>query len=271
MPTSQKCDDARFKDCKHFRSSCLVSSPQVLHTQTLALPKPNTMTERRIVALNNSGVNALSSGRFDEAILSFRHAMDCLNNIHRHSVRETREGKRMESRLGPFALCAVPLACLVNVNLAEISPSNMFDIYPCAFQLGKNSSIISRTHDTMIVLLHNLALAKHLRGLFTQNTAHLMEARHYYQMALMCTFPPHIQSRLTYETLVILGCASNLGHIHSHFWNTAKAQDCYDFIDGVLLEFSARDDTFSQDDVDFFFAVLSVGAVARTFRLAPAA
>ena len=223
------------------------------------------MTERRIVALNNSGVNALRCGRLCEAVLSFRHAMQCLKNI----AMAERHQRDMQDLKNPTSPCPSPLGCLFDVDLSAISPSNMFEVYPCAFALPKNTAVTLYASETLIVLAYNLALANHLTGLFMPNQGHyLTDALHYYSLALTAA-RPQVLDKITYQTLVLLGCANNMGHVHAHNWKIAEAKACYDFMDGILSRVPEDDQLLQQED-DFFFTVLAYGA-AHTYHFAPAA
>lgn len=224
------------------------------------------MSERRIIALNNSGVDALSCGRFQEAILSFRHAIACMPKM-----QTPQEAEKMNHAM-PFSPRPIPLGCLLHVGLSEICPTNMFEVYQRAFVLPKKTSILRHITKTLAVLVYNLALAKHLVGLLLNNNAYLNEAQHYYSFVLSPDFMSHFRSHIsnTNHTLIVLGCANNLGHIHSTLWRISNAHACYDLVEDIMSYLPDGDSLLQDEDGQFFFSMLTCGAT-HTFNLAPAA
>lgn len=198
-------------------------------------------------------------------MLSFRHAMECLKSI---AMAECHQGD-IQDLEEPLSPCPSRLGCLSQVDLSAISPSNMFEVYPCAFALSKNTAVVLHASETFIVLAYNLALSKHLTGLLMPNQGHhLAGALHYYRMALTAA-RPQVLEQITYQTLVVLGCATNIGHIHAHNWKIDEAKACHGFMEGILSSVP-DDDQLLQEEDEFFFTVLAYGA-AHTYHFAPAA
>ena len=219
------------------------------------------MSERRIVALNNGGVDALSCGRIHEAMFSFRHAMACLK---RHKEILIAEGAVDLDECFPPS----PVACRIATDFSTISPSNMFEIYQCAFLLPKNESIMKNANETVVTLAYNLALAVHLVGLREQNEKLLMEALRYYKLAV-AALQSHVFSHVSNQTRIFLGSITNLGHIYSHFWDIDKSKECGDFLFAILSSFS-DDQQLLQDDHYSFFCGMAFG-VKYSCHSAPAA
>ena len=220
------------------------------------------MSERRIVALNNGGVDALSCGRFHEAILCFRHAVQCMKN-YSESCEVSSDNPK-----AAFSLRPTILDCLSPDTLNMVSPSNKFELYQCAFKLPSNPTTLSQPNEILVVIIYNLALSIHIDAVLERKEQQLDEALHYYNLA-MAASNLNFSPQTTSQTLVVLGCATNLGHIFSYFWKVPEAQACFDFIDDLLISIPQGEDML-QEDCFFFYSVVAYGA-AHNYHFAPAA
>ena len=169
------------------------------------------MSLRRIIALNNHGVTSLYHGRFNDAILSFHHAMQCAKEAD--IVNQAQDCAKTIPQNLPQ--CAVDL--LDHAALMVVSPHNMFDIYQNAFFLSKETAVDMDKQEISLVLFYNLALAHHLAGIAIpqDSRAQLDQAMHFYKYCLNIA-KSRQESSVDLITL-ILGCLTNMGHVFSHF------------------------------------------------------
>lgn len=219
---------------------------------------------RRMIALNNNGVNSLYYGRYNDAILSFRHSIECVKSLV--------YGESKEVSCSPTDSVEVfrsPLDCVEPLGLSSTSPNNMFDVYQGAFYLPKTDSVDHNVPEVSVVILYNLALAHHLAGLVgTDNCeAHLMEGQRYYMLAL-ATYRTQPECTTVNRLAMVLGCVTNLGHIFSHFWRLQEAQSCCQMLDRMLE--SSQCMSLSEEDAEFFFTTLTYCSTQKC-NLAPAA
>lgn len=218
---------------------------------------------RRIIALNNNGVKSLYHGRFNDAILSFHHAMQCTKQ----------EAAAFGHQESPSNYCVnlpqCSMDCLDQSTLMAVSPHNMFEVYRNAILLSKDTASVMDMEEISIVLFYNLALAHHLAGLAVQDDSktQLNEAMHLYKLVLNVAKSRH-ESSVDLLTM-ILGSLTNLGHVCSHFWKVPEAESCYTMLNEILdtpAVFSLTD-----EDGDFFFSTLSFCSSQQHCALAPAA
>lgn len=202
---------------------------------------------RRLIALNNNGVESLRCGRFHEAMFVFRHALECAKSL----CDMPHEGIRTSHARIP--LFPASLNCLETLNLLSVSPNNMFDIYDCAFSLPKDESIAESVSDVLVVIIFNLALSQHLAGMCGNQEAMLSAALRNYKVAFS-VFRSSSSTR-TDAFAVFLGCLTNMGHIFSHYGQLQEADACYDTLDGLLN--TPEVDSLSEQDEAFFFSLLS--------------
>ena len=220
------------------------------------------MLSRRIIALNNHGVNSLRYGRFNEAILSFHHAIQCTTE---EVVDASCKDHSYNHCMG-VPQCSVDL--LDHATIMTVSPHNMFDIYQNAFLLSGEHSNMD-VEEISIVIIYNLALAHHLAGIAVQvdSRLQLQEAMRFYKLVLTIS-KSKPETSVDFIALT-LGCLTNLGHVFSHFWQVNEAEACYNMLNGLLE--SPLVLSLSEEDGDFFFSTLSFFVAQDHFTLAPAA
>lgn len=219
---------------------------------------------RRITALNNKGVECLHSGRFQEAIHSFRHAICCAEKAV-DTATSPCDGMIKDNCI---RVMGAQLACLEESTVVAISPHNMFEMYQGAFLLPRFESLDQVASEISIVLFYNLALAHHVVGFSGLEDAkrHITEALRFYKLAFS-VLKATPDGRLEGISLV-MGLLNNLAHIFSHFWRTQEAKACNSKLETLLSSpFVAG---ISEYDGDFFFSTLSHGSV-HVCNLAPAA
>ena len=200
-----------------------------------------------LATLNNNGVIALQTGRFNDAVLCFRQAMDFAKQFGQNV------GNRSE---GVADLPDLPVlrASLENekmMSLTEVSPNNCFDVYQHAFLLPRQGmEALRHSLEITFVLLYNLALTYHLAGLYHRNDIFLATASQLYKRV----YQAYISRTSVLCLTVTLACIGNLGHVYSHLQHHLDAQICF-----VLLQQLIRtNSTVSLDPTDDrFFSVLA--------------
>ena len=216
---------------------------------------------RRIIALNNAGVKHLQSGRYHEAILCFRHAMECLTSSASVSHNEP---TRMFA--DEIVLCRTILHDMEPSLSVAVSPHNMFEVYLSAFCLPKmHLNATDDSTEISIVLFYNVGLAYQLWGLSGQQVtdACFSEALSFYKLALML-FKSQTVTRLDSLSLV-LGLLCNLGHVFSHFCRVHDAKSCGAMIEHILDSQIAVQ--LEDEEADFF---CSTGACCASLFYSPA-
>eukprot|EP00977_Amphora_coffeiformis_P028991 scaffold38210_cov191-Amphora_coffeaeformis.AAC.4 len=212
---------------------------------------------RRITALTKEGIRGLQSGRYTNAILSFRHAIQCLKEkgmpVQHKNVIQV-DDDEVDS-CGP-ALEHVRL-CFSETNVSwERSPHNVFEIYDSAFMFPCDPDAPAATYELSIVLCYNLALAHHLAGLcgVEHSSQHLQEALHYYKLSLTV-----FRSRSSFYFddwyALVLGILTNIGFICFHFWQLDEVRTCIEHIDKLLSSPAVLG--LSDKDWEFFFSTLT--------------
>ena len=218
---------------------------------------------RRVIALNNNGVMTLYSGRFQEAVLCFRHAAEYIR-----ALAATQPTFSSLSWIHGVSLGHCPLSSMTEEEIMKISPHNPFSIYRTAFTIPKDCEVDVQDPTLSSIVFYNLGLALHMTGYSSLNEfrACMSEALENYKLSLSI-----LKARGEYPVglfATVLGCITNLGQIYSHFWKTNEAQSCLRSLENLL----ESDATLSLPEADclFFFSELSFSG-ANTYSLAPAA
>lgn len=224
---------------------------------------------RQVSALNKMGVKNLQIGRFQEAILSFRHAIEVMKS-NTSNFKCAMESGLKDSTDG-FCLDRITLGCHEEPDDTECSPHNTFDLFSCAFGLPKIKSVATMPIEISLVLLYNLGLAYHMSGLFHQeNSSHkLSEAHRCYTLSL-ALFEKCIDSEMNPSCYAVI-CANlnNMGHILSHLLLVEEAQACAQHLQ-VLLDSPEVTVDLTEEEAQFFFLTCSYVQNFR-FHAAPAA
>eukprot|EP00977_Amphora_coffeiformis_P001477 scaffold294_cov221-Amphora_coffeaeformis.AAC.33 len=105
------------------------------------------------------------------------------------------------------------------------SANNAFEIYNCAFSIEGDGCNV----DTMAaVILYNLALALHCRGIFEANEASLKKALHFYQASAAILSEELFHGHGTNSSVYSLYMAnvSNQCHLFSHWMDHESVKIC---------------------------------------------
>eukprot|EP00977_Amphora_coffeiformis_P020229 scaffold8008_cov153-Amphora_coffeaeformis.AAC.6 len=220
------------------------------------------MSTQRIIFLNNTGVDSLCRGRYEEAIKCFRHAILLAKSAvetMEDSPHHTHEGDGMD------LVASLPLNNMTDNE--ECYSNHMFDVYQRGFYLPKMNehNHVGAEHEIpalTVVLLYNLGLSHHLAvltGCCENSETTLMEGLRYYQLALMTarsTQPGnhHNHTSVTNFFVLILGCLTNMGHIFCLFWDHRQAKTCRGLLDRMLESSHHNGVPLPTADEDFFFS-----------------
>jgi hypothetical protein len=121
---------------------------------------------------------------------------------------------------------------------------------------------------SLVVVLYNMALTYHLMGIRDANDQkkNLKHSMRYYQMAMEVL---RRNKDIDQKKLMFLAVSNNMGNIHSHAFETTRAQSCLDLMASVLESLS-DDPSVDIDDAYAFFHLNVVILFGQT-ALAPAA
>ena len=222
---------------------------------------------RRVTALNNMGVQSLQSGRFECAILSFRHAIELVNTLHFESNGITEPYHKLP-------LIRVPLTFTQEVNMIAVSPSNTVDVFSSAFALPKIQSLSNVALQVPGVILYNLGLAYQMMGLFTQDKSfeRLLEAHRCYKLCMAAVFNHRNEGgHIPLDCYAVLcGALTNMGHILSHCCRTNEANGCIKNLE-TILETTDAFQYLDDEESEFFFSTTLFVQYHHQCNAAPAA
>ena len=238
----------------------------------------SSVMSQHIVALNNTGIQSLEQGFFEQAVRSFYMAIECLtsNTEFQNKKDENHISSHHHSSLTggdhhQLTVFAVEIAVMNADKVLEISPYNSFDVYQTAFALPQMQSLAAFQTEASIVLFYNLALAHHLWGLSSPDKSQtsLRQAMHIYKLAITAL---KNKGRLAFHNnclVLILGVLTNMAHICAHFWCTDQVKACIKRL-GLVLQSTNAINELSQQDSEFFFTAMTYGS-SQDFCAAPAA
>jgi hypothetical protein len=223
------------------------------HTTT-----PFTMA-RRITALNNNGMKSLQCGRFQEAIHSFHHALECSKSLSLDCDMDSAELEVIN-----FSLNAID-----SKTVLDFSPHSMFDIYQTCYALPKVDSFESYWTEVSTIVVYNLGLAHQIAGLSGVEHAesHLKEALRCYRFS-MTLFRASSDLKFTSGSYTLVcGILTNMGQIFSHFWDITEAKSCSNHLRNLLASPATTELTEDEGELFYSAVTFSEGACTR----APAA
>lgn len=224
---------------------------------------------RRITALTKEGIKSVQCGRYMEAILSFRHAAECLKSVNTAFPADDCRGHMEEEESNDLPLIQIPLTSLDTRILNESSTHNVFEVYTSAFMFPPCDDMAYFQREATIIVFYNIALAHHLAGLSatTDSAKHLRESLRCYKIALTLVRSQECHQFDDWYTLV-LGLLTNMGHIFCHGWQVEEAKSCSQHIDKLLTSPAVM--CLSEEAGAFFFDTITC---TRSFNgnIAPAA
>lgn len=245
-------------------SSSLRSS--ALFVRRLILPLPTiggaTMSHarRRTVALNDRAVRLLQQNEQDQAAYLLRKSLKMLlvevvkekvSSPVSTSWMHLPHDKESEKKL----VFTVPIDD-VSEEHEEASPCNIFAFFNRAFVLvDDHDQTLTSTdyqHETTAMLLYNMGLCYHSKGIRIGDSKALERALYFYQLAHKTLTENQPLFDETLARFILLALTNNLGHVHSHFFNLEGTTSCHDHLI-LLLSGAAFDTTMSDDEYLFFF------------------
>ena len=212
---------------------------------------------RRIIALNNMGVQSLQRGNLPEAIRLFRHAIDIVKTNLGNSPSE--ESSNNNTDRDGTLLIRRPLEFFTEGHIGDASPHNVFGIFTCAFGLPRlnGQSAHNTPHEISVTLMYNLALAHHLAGLLREENKryHLVHALHHYKLSLGIFNSCKAQSDFDLSFCSLLcGSCTNCGHILSHLGRVREALICSDYL-ATVLESAGCTIDLTEDECEYFYTI----------------
>lgn len=226
------------------------------------------MTPRRIRALTKEGLKNLQRGHFMDAILSLRHAMECLKADYTAppctSPCDSSSSPVVDQGVGCLLL-QIPINLDQTFLDTVSSPHNAFDVYSTAYlypevmeQQQQSTAAVSALYpEISTIILYNMGLAHQLAGLSgaTPNSQrHLQESLRYYKMALTVFQSQKGEQFFDDSYSLVLGLLNNMGQIFAHTFQMKEAQTCTKHIDLLLASPDACQ--LSEEDGEFFFGTV---------------
>lgn len=253
------------------------------------------------------GIQSLESGYYQDAILSFRHGLECVKSLSKqqHQQQHCCNDDEMDSSCGCCFGCYY--SELVHVPLQQndededhenvvypLSPHNQFQVYKCAY-MPLHVQDLDQVQ-LSIVLFYNMALAHQLAGLScvennsksdngNYNHKHLRESQKYYKISLSIVRStsnesPSPSSNIMDCFSLVLGILNNMGFLYWHFCETDAAQSCSRHLDQMLESTMSPDahyhsnnnnnnSSLTEEQLDFFYT--AVTHTQNGMSIAPAA
>jgi hypothetical protein len=262
-----------------------------------------------ISVLNNTAVRFLVDGlHVNKAERSLHRALQCLsaaeqppcqtppqesqsNNQPTPTVRSSRQ---MDSSQSPFAWRLSDLVALeaahgvveeggFEVPVLSMEVTQVDTSMGCvhhALPLYNRALVVSYTaerEEIAAVVLFNLALIHHIRGITLRRPDHIEKALKIYELAIKI-LQRHDGSmeELLIDELLVLAIFFNLGHAQTQLFCNAEAVSSFDFLRHVLRKYdntnAGNHGTYAlQDDDLYFFFLNAVIVQGERLTLAPAA
>lgn len=238
------------------------------------------------VKSNTAAVAVLQQGDHDQAVLLLCQALK--------SIRDCRIGSSSSSRKNQDSassgICQAErsrqgadknnraIHCFESTDDVRMtSPGGFFFLYSNAFSIqGVPTTTLSHRDQQVLqnmltsILLFNMALSFHRKGLFTatHSTKNLKRALRLYSMIREMHGDEGKLQEL--PVLVQLALWNNIGHIHSHFFERKAAFHCQTRLAQGIAN-ALRQRSFSTDDYNFFQRSTLYSNGDQGFHVAPAA
>lgn len=216
---------------------------------------------RRIIALNNIGVESLRRGNLQEAARLFRHGVDTVKtSLGNSQVAANGESSNNNAPVGsPLIRC--PLEFFPEANIRNASAHNLFEIFPCAFGLHGSidqSSMRNAAPEILVTMLFNLGLTYHLAGFMGQGNAreNLVKALSHYKLCMNIFNSCSFEFIFDFSFCALLcGNCTNSGHILSHVGRLPEAVAFSEYLE-TLLESTACTTDLTEEENDFFYTIM---------------
>lgn len=167
--------------------------------------------------LNNTAVANLAAGNLDTAVSLLHLALEDLREDL--GQRALAGGSVARSILNPTTVQLHPSLCKFDFCF---SPNSAFYVYKKAFSIPETEM---DADGIAIILIYNYGLALQRRGLLRGEDLSLRKAKKMYAMSLDLAELMEHNGRGLSQVLAMALC-NNLGHLHSHFLETAEVRQC---------------------------------------------
>jgi tetratricopeptide (TPR) repeat protein len=199
---------------------------------------------RKIIQLNNEGVRCLDAGNHERARDIFKVALQRTTQVLIGRAEPTQEAKEMFLYNHRNAIERVPISPMP--IHPEDEPGRTY-VFSYALTLNEDCPQLDVSAPDYclretIVIMFNLALVHHWRGINLQVSSLLPKALKLYEMALNLVK----RSQFPETNLILLGLLNNCGQIHHELAQYNQSSDCFKSLKDLLVAGAAN----SVDDKD---------------------
>jgi tetratricopeptide (TPR) repeat protein len=239
------------------------------------------------VEINNSAVAFAQSGRSQEAMELFQLALSNLRdqfsrsassappqfegNVDNNSTHALDHHRKVEYDEPASSSCVVALNLFASVPKIQIPQGPSFlALYDRALLVDPSSDCNNEASDAAVsaVILFNMALLHHFRGLAGGQTEFLDRASRLYRIALDILQKHNDDSNI----LLVLALYNNLAHIDSHLFRAEDMKHSLGQMRDILSTDDRDDECMPFDEDDYLiFSMNAMLGNEREFTLAPAA
>ena len=227
---------------------------------------------RRTVDLNSRAIAHLKGCQHDEAVQLLSKG---LNVFLRDSENKANRRPPSSERTRPWQdggerSCLVHSISIDSAADEEGGASyldNMLPFFNRAFTVavnafekaGSNSIEVPRS-ETTAILLYNIGLSYHHKGLTTGVSSSLKRALDFYEFAYDTL---EAESRCgrgcsDLSRLVLLAIATNMGHAYAYFYDVEETRSCRSIVAEIFASISPDSPVLSEDDYFFFYLSMIV-------------
>lgn len=247
-------------------------------TSDLPLHTTNTMSRKlcpSIAAANFEAVTYLQQNDHQKAAQRLR---SCLRTMRDHEASKSnscssltlRSKNKHCSSHQEWSIKAVPIPEIEPTD-GVTGPDNVFSFFHRAILMtGDDEGLIDAVtrKNTATVLLYNMGLCHHHKGLVAGKPKHLRQALYYYHMAYETI--DDIQPIPELTSYLLLALANNMGHLYAHFFEFSEMRVCYEMFLYVSASISLDNNVIFGDDKQFFCFTMNC-FLAMHINAAPAA
>jgi len=147
----------------------------------------------------------------------------------------------------------------------DASPDNIFPFFTRAFVLVHPDDVDPNAHEyrseTTAVLLYNIGLSYHSKGVTKGGSKRLEYALEFYHLALTTLEESQelpVQECSEKARFIILALLTNMAHIYSHFYESSEACTCRELIPELLAAVPFETTVMGEDEYVFFFMAIHV-------------
>jgi hypothetical protein len=212
-----------------------------------------------ITDVNNRAVDCLEHGTHSEAMGLLKGALQVVQQHVNLTYGHT--GPQI-SALSDIPLCSVSIGGAAALNEKQegcgMGFPNVFHFYNRAFRFKETQEGRQLSDESLdafsVVLLYNIGLSHHARGLYNNCSHTLQVALNIYEMAMKIVNKSSMNGD-SRQQILCLALLNNIGYLQAHFANIDKVRCCLAFIQGVLRTTPTatrdNDDAYSSE-IQFF-------------------